>query len=109
MSLQMNARLTWPQNINTGDVIKLRLLIQHPMETGYLQDFTGHYIPRNVIQWVKATYDQREVFHVQTSSGIAANPFFEFYLKASVTGLIVVNWLDDLGNEGELKQLLPVK
>ena len=104
----MNARLTWPSNIKTGDVVKLRLLIQHPMETGYLQDFTGHYIPRNVIQWIKATYDQKEVFYVQTSSGIAANPFFEFYIKASVTGLIVVKWLDDLGNEGELRQIMTV-
>ncbi len=104
----MNARLTWPSNIKTGDVVKLRLLIQHPMETGYLQDFTGHYIPRNIIQWIKATYDQKEVFYVQTSSGIAANPFFEFYIKASVTGLIVVKWLDDLGNEGELRQIMTV-
>jgi sulfur-oxidizing protein SoxZ len=108
-AIEMNARLTWPSNIKTGDVVKLRLLIQHPMETGYLQDFTGHYIPRNVIQWIKATYDQKEVFNVQISSGIAANPFFEFYIKATVTGLMVVKWLDDAGEEGEIRQLLPVK
>lgn len=105
----MNARLTWPANVKSGDVIKLRLLIQHPMDTGYLQDFTGHYIPRNIIQWIKVTYDQQEVFHAQTSSGIAANPFFEFFIRASVSGLVVVRWLDDLGNEGELRQLISVK
>ncbi len=105
----MNARLTWPSNIKSGDVIKLRLLIQHPMDTGYLQDFTGHYIPRNVIQWIKVTYDQKDVFYVQTSSGIAANPFFEFFMRATVSGLVVVRWLDDAGEEGELRQLLSVK
>jgi sulfur-oxidizing protein SoxZ len=104
----MNARLTWPLNIKSGEVIKLRLLIQHPMETGYLQDFTGRYIPRNIIQWIKATYDQNQVFYAQTSSGIAANPFFEFYIKATVSGLVVVNWRDDLGVEGELRQLMSV-
>jgi len=105
----MNARLTWPSNIKSGEVIKLRLLIQHPMDTGYLQDFTGHYIPRNVIQWIKVTYDQRDVFFVETSSGIAANPFFEFYMRATVSGLVQVKWLDDSGYEGELKQLITVK
>ncbi len=104
----MNARLTWPSNIKSGEVIKLRLLIQHPMDTGYLQDFTGHYIPRNIIQWIKATYDQKQVFYAQTSSGIAANPFFEFYIKATVSGLVVVNWRDDLGVEGELRQVISV-
>ena len=105
----MNARLTWPAVVKSGEVIKLRLLIQHPMDTGYLQDFTGHYIPRNVIQWIKVTYDQRDVFSAKTSSGIAANPFFEFYMKATVSGLVQVKWLDDLGDEGELKQLLTVR
>ena len=35
------ARVQWPDKVRTGDVVKVRLLIQHPMETGYLQDLTG--------------------------------------------------------------------
>ena len=105
----MNARLIWPQKIVSGDVVKVRLLIQHPMETGYLQDMTGHLIPRNIIQWVSCVYDAQEVLRVETSSGIAANPFFEFYVRATVTGLMVVSWLDDNGQAGEHRQLMPVQ
>ena len=83
----MNARLIWPKTISKGEVVKVRLLIQHPMETGYLQDMTGHLIPRNVIQWLRCVYDGQEVLRAQTSSGIAANPFFEFYFRATVTAL----------------------
>jgi sulfur-oxidizing protein SoxZ len=79
------------------------------METGYLQDLSGHTIPRNVIQWIRVEYDQREVFRVDTSSGIAANPFFEFYLRATVTGLVQVSWIDDAGVRGEYAKLLALQ
>jgi sulfur-oxidizing protein SoxZ len=105
----MNARLIWPKTISKGEVVKVRLLIQHPMETGYLQDMTGHLIPRNVIQWVSCVYDGQEVMRAQTSSGIAANPFFEFYVRATVTALMVVTWRDDDGQLGELRQLMTVQ
>jgi sulfur-oxidizing protein SoxZ len=105
----MNARLFLPKKIVTGEVINIRLLIQHPMETGYLQDMTGHLIPRNVIQWVNCVYNDQEVFRVETSSGISANPFFEFYVRANVTAFMSVKWQDDSGQVGELKQLIPVQ
>ena len=43
------ARLQWPQNIVAGDVVKVRLLVQHPMHTGYQQDMQGSIIARNVL------------------------------------------------------------
>jgi sulfur-oxidizing protein SoxZ len=78
------------------------------METGYLQDLQGHAIARNVIQWIRVIYDQNLVFQADTSSGIAANPFFEFYLRATVSGLVQVTWLDDAKQSGEYARLLTV-
>ena len=104
--MAINARLTWSSGLRSGDIVKVRLLVQHPMETGYLQDLSGQTIKRNVIEWIRVEYDQREVFKVDTSSGIAANPFFEFYLRASVTGLVQVSWIDDAGVKGEYSKLL---
>lgn len=107
--MAVNARLTWSAGIRAGDIAKIRLLVQHPMETGYLQDLSGRSIPRNVIQWIRVQYDQREVFRVDTSSGIAANPFFEFHLRASVTGLVQVSWIDDAGEMGQYARLLTLQ
>ena len=42
-------RVQWPDKINSGEVVKVRMLIQHAMDTGYLQDFSGKLVPRNVL------------------------------------------------------------
>jgi len=107
--MAINARLTWSTGIRAGDIAKIRLLVQHPMETGYLQDLSGHTVKRNVIQWIRVEYDQREVFKADTSSGIAANPFFEFYLRATVSGLVQVSWIDDAGMAGQYSRLLALQ
>ena len=98
------ARLLLPQHVALGDVITVRLLIQHDMETGYRQDMDGHVIPRNVIRLVRCELAGVEVFRVEPSSGISANPFFEFPLRVTQAGEWLVQWQDDAGVKGELRQ-----
>ena len=61
-------RVQWPDKINAGDVVKVRMLVQHPMDTGYLQDFSGKLVPRNVIQLLICTLGGQEVFRVGSLS-----------------------------------------
>jgi sulfur-oxidizing protein SoxZ len=102
------ARVQWPDRIAAGEVVKVRLLIQHPMDTGYLQDLTGKLVPRNVIRQLTCTLGGQEVLRVQPSSGIAANPFFEFHLRAMQTAEFRAEWTDDRGVQGVLTQTLTV-
>jgi len=102
------ARIQWPERVFAGDVVKVRLLVQHPMETGYLPDLLGKLVPRNVIQSLTCTWGQQEVFHVEPSSGISANPLFEFHVRAQQTAEMLVEWTDDRGVKGSLRQTLPV-
>ena len=102
------ARVQWPDKMATGDVVKIRVLIQHPMDTGYLQDFSGKLVPRNVIRLLVCTLGGQEVFRVEPSSGISANPFFEFYVRATATAEFKMTWVDDKGVRGELAQLFKV-
>jgi thiosulfate oxidation carrier complex protein SoxZ len=105
-----NARMQLPTRIAHGDVVKARLLIQHPMDSGYLQDLRGLLIPRNVIVWLTCDYAGQQVFKVEPSSGVAGNPLFEFFFRAVESGELLVRWVDDLGVAGELRQtvkLLP--
>lgn len=102
------ARIQWPERIVAGDVVKVRLLVQHPMDTGYLQDLLGKMMPRNVIQLLTCKLGQREVFRIEPSSGIAANPLFEFFVQATETAEMQVDWIDDRGNRGGLKQTMVV-
>ena len=102
------ARMQWPERIVAGDVVKVRLLVQHPMDTGYLQDLLGKMVPRNVIRLLTCKLGTREVLRVEPSSGIAANPRFEFFVRATETAEMHVEWIDDRGNRGELKQTMTV-
>ena len=102
------ARVQWPEKITAGDVVKVRMLIQHAMDTGYLQDFTGKVVPRNVIRLVTCTLGDKEVFRIEPSSGISANPFFEFFVRATSTAEFKVEWTDDQGVKRQHLQLFKV-
>lgn len=102
------ARIQWPERVHAGDVVKVRLLVQHPMDTGYLQDLLGKLVPRNVIRSLTCTWGQQVVFRVEPSSGISANPLFEFFVRAERTAEMHVEWTDDRGVKGSLRQTLPV-
>ena len=101
-------RFDMPSQVRTGEVFKPRLLVQHPMETGYLQDLTGKVVPRNIIQLLTCHLGNQEVFRIEPSSGISANPFFEFFLRATMTAEFKVQWVDDKGVKGQHLQILNV-
>ncbi len=102
------ARFDMPAQVRAGEVFKLRLLIQHPMETGYLLDLDNQRIPRNVITDLRCTYLGQEVFRIEPSSGLSANPYMEFFLRATQSGDIRIDWVDDRGERGQLTRTLSV-
>jgi len=101
-------RMQWPERIAAGEVVKVRLLVQHPMDTGYLQDLLGKLVPRNVITQLTCNLGSQEVFRVEPSSGIAANPLFEFFVRATETAEMRIEWVDDRGQRGEFRQTMTV-
>jgi len=103
------ARLILPEQARVGEVITVRLLIQHPMETGYRQDMNGKVIARNVVRLVRCELDGREIFRAEPSSGISANPLFEFPVRVTEGGQWRVRWEDDSGQQGELRQRMDLR
>jgi len=99
-----NARVQISRGVAAGGVLEVRLLVQHGMETGYRQDDIGKFIPRNIIRTLRCLYNGVQVFDADLSSGISANPYFQFFLRATVSGELVVNWVDDDGVQGEARQ-----
>lgn len=102
------ARLQWPERILAGDVVKVRLLVQHPMDTGYLQNLLGTLVQRNIIRLLTCKLGSQEVFRIEPSSGIAANPLFEFCVRATETSDMRVEWVDDKGIRGSYQQTMTV-
>lgn len=92
-----NARITVPASVALGEAFEVRIQIRHPMETGYRADENGRSIPRNVIRELTCRYAGDAVFAARMSSGIAANPYFRFFVTAQSSGELVFDWLDDEG------------
>ena len=96
----MVARVQLPQQAKRGEIIEIRVAIQHPMETGFRFDLSGRAIPKNVINNLSVRYNGSEVFRAELGSGIAANPYLQFFTVAEASGEFVLEWIDDNGIRG---------
>ena len=104
----MLARVQLPPAAKRGEVIEVRISIQHPMETGFRYDLGGKPIPKNVINRLVARYNGEQIFRAEMGSGIAANPYLQFYAVADASGEFAFEWVDDEGNRGEERAVLTV-
>ncbi|MDB5866149.1 MAG: thiosulfate oxidation carrier complex protein SoxZ [Betaproteobacteria bacterium] len=96
----MVARIQVPKEAKRGELITVRIAIQHPMETGFRFDHSGRPIPKNVVNTLTCRYDGVEVFRAEMGSGISANPYLQFYTRATSSGELVFEWVDDAGERG---------
>ncbi|MBI5790650.1 MAG: thiosulfate oxidation carrier complex protein SoxZ [Rhodocyclales bacterium] len=101
-------RLRVPPRAKRGEVIEIRLLLQHPMENGFRRDTLGRSVPRNIIHRLSARYDGREILRAELGTGMAANPYFAFFTRATASGDVVIDWEDDLGVKGRLAAAIEV-
>jgi len=96
-----DSRVSVPPAVRRGEPFEVRILIRHPMETGYRTDEYGKAIPRNVIRSFACRYNGEPVFTARLGSGIAANPYLRFFVTAREAGELVFEWIDDGGVRGE--------
>ena len=96
----MVARVQVPKEVKRGELIPVRIAIQHPMETGFRFDHMGRGIPKNVVNTLSCRYNGKEVFRAEMGSGISANPYLQFYTRAVDSGELVFEWTDDVGERG---------
>lgn len=91
------ALINVPATARRGEVITIKTLISHKMETGFRYSTTGTAIPRDIILTFSATYNGEEIFRADLSPAIAANPFVTFHTVATESGTIVFRWTGDNG------------
>ena len=84
-------------NPRRGEIIEIKTLISHEMETGFRHSNTGAAIPRDIITTFVATYNGEEIFSAQLFPAIAANPFLTFYTIAKDSGTLEFRWTGDNG------------
>ena len=95
-----------PPRAKRGEIVEIKTLIAHPMETGYRLDTTGTAIPRDIISRFVCTYNGDEIFRAELFPAIAANPFIAFFTTATESGELVFSWTDDHGQtQTEVRQI----
>lgn len=92
-----NVLINAPKTARKGEVIELKALIMHPMETGFRPGTNGRLIPRNIIERFAASWNGTEIFRMEFSPAIAANPFVSFFALATEGGKITFRWTGDEG------------
>ncbi|MGZ8199062.1 MAG: thiosulfate oxidation carrier complex protein SoxZ [Burkholderiales bacterium] len=68
----------------------------------------GRAIPKNVVNTLTCRYNGVEVFRAEMGSGISANPYLQFYMRAVDSGEFVFEWVDDAGERGSERVPLTV-
>ena len=86
-----------PATAKRGEIIEIKTLISHVMETGYRIGVTGAPIPRDIIADFVCTYDGGEVFRAKLFPAIAANPYITFFAVATASGTLTFSWTDQHG------------
>ena len=96
----MLGRVQVPASVRRGEPFEVRVLVQHPMETGYRRDLNGQSIATNIVDKLTCRIGERVVFSAELGTGIAANPYVQFYATAESSAELVVEWSDDRGDRG---------
>ncbi|HSV53320.1 MAG TPA: thiosulfate oxidation carrier complex protein SoxZ [Burkholderiaceae bacterium] len=89
--------LNVPKTARAGEIIEIRTLIAHPMETGYRPGEQGQVLPRDIIRRFTCRYDGEVVFSAELYPAISANPYLAFSTVATVSGTLSFTWEGDNG------------
>jgi sulfur-oxidizing protein SoxZ len=104
----LKARISVPATAARGEVITIKTLVSHPMETGFRRDALGSPIPRNILTDFVCRLDDDVIFRARFHPAVAANPFLAFHLRAERSGTLRFLWRDQNGEETVLTRELAV-
>ena len=92
-----SALLNVPAKAKRGEIIEIKTLMSHIMETGYRHTTAGELVPRNIITSLTCRYNGVEIFRADLFPAIAANPFITFFTVATESGKFDFEWIGDRG------------
>ena len=101
-------RVRMPATAKAGEVIEVKTLISHEMESGQRKDAAGNTIPRKIIKLFTATFNGKEVLRADWHPAISANPYQSFFVRVPETGTFVFSWTDDDGSVYSAEQKVTV-
>jgi sulfur-oxidizing protein SoxZ len=102
------ARVKAPKTAAAGEMVTIKTLVNHPMESGQRKDGDGNVIPRKIINAFSATFGGADVVSAVFEPAISTNPYFQFSFTVPATGDLVMKWTDDDGSMVEQTKTITV-
>ncbi|OYX79662.1 MAG: thiosulfate oxidation carrier complex protein SoxZ [Bradyrhizobium sp. 35-63-5] len=97
-----------PKTAAKGEVVEIKTLLPHIMESGQRKDKDGKTIPRKIINKFTAEFNGKPVFSASLEPAVAANPYMQFYAKVDESGTFKFSWTDDDGTITTTEQKITV-
>jgi len=101
-------RLKLPKQAKKGEVIEIKTLMPHIMESGQRKDKNGKKIPRKIINKFTCEFNGKSVFTANLEPAIAANPYLQFFARVEESGTFKFSWTDDDGTVTTAEQKITV-
>ena len=95
---KVKPRVKVPKKAAKGDIIEIKTLITHKMESGQRKDKEGNRIPRKILNKFSCTFNGAEIFSADWHPAISANPYMAFDAVATESGTFEFTWVDDDGS-----------
>jgi len=99
MATNVKPRVKVPKTATRGEVIEIKTLISHNMESGHRKDKDGNTVPRQIINHFVCKYNGEVIFEADWHTAISANPYMAFRTLATESGELTFFWTDDDGSE----------
>ena len=87
------------KQVNKGEIVEVKALVQHIMESGQRKDANGNTIPRKILNTMTCTVNGKQVFAADFEPAISANPYIQFKFRAEESGPVILTWTDDDGSK----------
>jgi len=94
-------RIKVPETAAAGDIVTIKTLLSHSMESGHRKDSGGNLVPQKIINSFTCEFNGIKIFACNIVTGVAANPFFEFTVRVTEAGNFKFTWVDDDGTVTE--------
>ncbi|MBM3646792.1 MAG: thiosulfate oxidation carrier complex protein SoxZ [Alphaproteobacteria bacterium] len=95
MSDDIKPRIRVPATAKKGELVEIKTLITHPMESGQRRDSEGKLVPRLIVNRLDVTYNGKPVLAATLEPAISANPYMAFFVRVEESGTLNFTWTDD--------------
>jgi sulfur-oxidizing protein SoxZ len=109
MVAKSRALINAPSRARAGEIVEIRAMVSHPMETGFRPDTMGRLIPRDIVNRFECLFEGEMVFAADLYPSVSANPYMAFPMRVERGGELLFRWRDDKGAALEAKRTIAVE